>query len=250
MFFVISKLLAFALQPFIWVFSLLVLAILLQKKRKKLLLAALIVFYFFSNAFIYDEFSRWYEYESKPIDAVPTCKVGIVLGGYSSYDPHTEQINFQQSTDRLNAALLLYRKGKIGKILLSGGTGSLTDQSLEADYIATYLRNIGIPKRDILIESESRNTHQNAIYTAQVLQENDLLSPCILITSAYHMPRAKRCFTKAGIEVEDFSVDRTHGPRKFYFDHLFIPNLEAMFSWSGLIKEWIGMFVYKVMGYI
>ena len=106
---------------------------------------------------------------------------------------------------------------------------------------------IGIPSSDIIIESESKNTHENAVESAKILNERYTDGNFILVTSAIHMPRAKRCFKKAGLTVTPFSVDQQAGPRKYLLDHLFIPNVDPLTRWGQLIKEWVGLVFIMMM---
>ncbi|MES2396024.1 MAG: ElyC/SanA/YdcF family protein, partial [Bacteroidota bacterium] len=71
----------------------------------------------------------------------------------------------------------------------------------------------------------------------------------LLITSAFHMRRSLGCFNKAGISVEPYSTDRYAGPRKYEFNHLFIPEPSIIYSWDILIHEIAGYITYKVVGY-
>ncbi|MDG1476852.1 MAG: hypothetical protein P8Q14_06875 [Vicingaceae bacterium] len=66
----------------------------------------------------------------------------------------------------------------------------------------------------------------------------------------YDYFKAKKCFKKTKLAVTPFSVDHQAGPRKYIFDHLFIPNLDSLRRWRSLIKEWTGTTVYKLKGYI
>ena len=87
MFYIISKLLAFLSKPIIWVFILLISALIFKSKSRKLLIYSLITFYVFSNSFIADSCSRMWEtprfYPTEIYD------VGIVLGGIADYDKIT-----------------------------------------------------------------------------------------------------------------------------------------------------------------
>ena len=103
---------------------------------------------------------------------------------------------------------------------------------------------------DLIIEGESKNTRENAMFSADILNQSYTNGKYILVTSAYHMPRAKRCFTKAGLTITPFSVDHQAGPRQYAFDHLFIPNANNFKRWQMLTKEWAGYMAYKSMGYI
>ncbi len=254
MFFILSKILLFIATPIIWVFGLLLWGVLTKKpvRKKRLLRASIILFYFFSNAFIADEFVRLYEERDQTYtELTETYDVAIILGGFSSYDSSQELVQFHFATDRLMAGLKLYKTGRAKKIMISSGSGKLMNpDEKEALFIQDYLLSIGIPAADIIIESASRNTRENAINTAEILNELYTDNNYLLVTSAIHMPRAKRCFKKAGLTVTPFSVDHQAGPRKYLLDHLFIPNIESFARWQQLIKEWIGFVAYNFVGYI
>ena len=108
---------------------------------------------------------------------------------------------------------------------------------------------MGIPEQDFIIETESRNTRENAVFTKQVLDKEIPGGNFLLITSAFHMRRSLGCFNRAGMKVDYYSTDRFSGPRKFEFDNLFIPNSQAFESWKMLIHEVTGFIVYKISGY-
>jgi len=253
MFFILSKILYFLITPIIWVFILLVWAVLTKKpnRKKKILWATLIIFYIFSNAFITDEFVRAYEERNQTYtELAETYDVAIVLGGFSNYDASQELVQFHSATDRLMAGLKLYKTGRAKKLMIVSGSGQIMKpDEKEALFIEDYLLKIGIPATDLIIESESRNTRENAVNTANILNKKYINGNYILITSAMHMPRAKRCFKKVGLSITPFSVDQQAGERKYLIDHLFIPDTDSFLRWQSLIKEWIGFITYKVMGY-
>jgi uncharacterized SAM-binding protein YcdF (DUF218 family) len=253
MFFILSKILLFLLTPIVWIFLLLLWGIITKNaiRKKQLLWATVILFYFFSNAFITDEFVRLYEERNYTYsELTETYDVAIVLGGFSSYDEQQELVQFHFSTDRLMAGIKLYKTGRAKKIMISSGSGKiLNPYEKEALFIEDYLLKIGIPANDIIVESESKNTHENAIESAKILNEQYLDGNYLLVTSAIHMPRAKRCFKKAGLTVTPFSVDQQAGPRKYLLDHLFIPTVDSLVRWQQLIKEWVGFVFYKLAGY-
>ncbi len=254
MFFIISKILHFLISPLTWVFILLLWGVLSknQRSKKKIFLTAIVLLYFFSNSFIVDEAFRFYEErDAKYSEITKTYDVAIVLGGFTSYDAEQELEGFHASIDRLLHGLKLYKTGKAKKIMLVSGSGSITKPNeKEALILKNYLLKIGIPEQDLIIESESRNTHENAVNTAKILNKSFQKGNFILITSGYHMPRAKRCFKKVGLPVAPFSVDQYAGKRKFVFDYLFIPNIEALKKWNILTHEWFGVISYKIVGYI
>ena len=104
-------------------------------------------------------------------------------------------------------AALLWRAGKAQTIIVTGGNlpwarASATD----ADFAAELLQAYGVPPDSIIVESNSRNTHENAINTAAIWRERHFRSG-LLVTSATHMPRALASFRKAGLDVAPWPAD-------------------------------------------
>ena len=114
-----------------------------------------------------------------------------------------ERISFRFGGDRIAHGLRVLGLDKIDHLILSGGSGFVTRPDLkESIYVAEYLDQIGMPKRKFWIESESKNTYENAVYTKALLEEKGLLNePIILITSGYHMPRSIACIADAYLRV-------------------------------------------------
>lgn len=252
-FFVVSKILAFAFSPIVWLFALLILVLITKKplRKKRILIFVITLYYIFSNAFIVDEVMRIWEVPPVKINQLnPPYDYIVILGGMMSYyDTQTHQIGVNSSIDRLLQGLKLYKKGYAQKILISGGDGSLLKSiGKEADIIKMYLNDIGLDSDSILIESESQNTYENAKHSTQILL-NDSAQKILLVTSAFHMRRALACFKKQGIIADYYPAERYSGKRKYSFDHLFIPNLQAIEKWDKLIHEWVGYLMYKLMGY-
>jgi uncharacterized SAM-binding protein YcdF (DUF218 family) len=254
MFFILSKILLFLLSPIIWIFGLLLWTLFSKnpKRKRKLLITTVIFFYLFSNSFILDEFIRAYEERNQTYSELTVnYDVAIVLGGFSGYDAKQEMVSFHTATDRLMAGIKLYKTGRAKKIMISSGSGSILKQKAkEALFIRDYLITIGIPEEDLIIESESKNTRENASNSAIILNKYYPNGKFILVTSATHMPRAKRCFQKVELAITPFSVDHKSGPRKYVLDHLLLPNPSCFDLWLALIKEWTGFIVYKLAGYI
>jgi uncharacterized SAM-binding protein YcdF (DUF218 family) len=254
MFFIISKLLAFIIAPIVWVTVLLIWALLTKdpRKKRKVLIITFCVFYFFSNTFILDEFMRKYETPAVQESSLNgKYDAAIVLGGMIAYDPTFIRPQFDRAVDRLMQAVTLYKDGKVRRIFISGGSGSVLEKNvLEGVILKEYLLKLGIPDTSIVIEKYSKNTHENALFSKPILDSLNKNGRYILITSAFHMRRSIRCFEKAGIHVTPFSADRYSGPRKFVFDSMFIPATEALDAWNVLLHEWIGLLTYKIAGYI
>lgn len=254
MFFILSKTLYFLLMPIVWIIAILLFAIFTkhEKRRKKSLIAALALLLFFSNDFIINEALLFWEKEPVPIASLPNYETGIVLTGITHYQKASDdRVYFNKGADRLLHTVQLYQLGKIKKILITGGSGLLESNHTvsEADRLKSVFLYCGITPQDIIIENKSRNTYENAVFSKQTIDSLNIKGNFLLITSAFHMRRAKDCFKKSGLTIDIFPVDFNSRDREFTPDKLFIPSENALTKWSILIHEVIGYVVYKLVGY-
>lgn len=255
MFFFLSKILSFLLSPFTYLLVLLVWIFLCRKQRrqKKLLLLSLCFVFFFGNSFVLDEFVRLWE---APLNSSKkkSYDIGIVLSGMIMYDAKNDISRFNSNVDRLLQVLPKLKRKEIEYLLISGGSGDLYHpENKEADLLKRYLASIGWDTNNFIFESESRNTFENAKFSVDLLKQNfsDLSEKKILlITSAGHMRRSIACFEKQGLKVDYLCSNRYAGPRKFEFQHCFVPNMSAFNGWTHLLHEVVGYITYKVTGKI
>lgn len=254
MFFLLSKIFHFLVLPSFWIvfFAIAFLALKNIRIKKIVGLVALSLFFVFTNTFIFKEFVRLWEVEGLPIDEVTYFDVAIVLGGMAEYNNDLNRLSLRRGGDRMWQTISLYKRGKIGKILISGDEGYVEGRNLnEAQRFRDELIAWGIPRENILVDSLSKNTYQNAVETSEILKENGLSNASsLLITSAVHMRRSQACFEKMGITITPFSTDHYTGPkRSYHWDEYFIPSLSTLLDWQALTHEWTGFVVYKIMGY-
>lgn len=254
MFFILSKILAFVFAPLVWVFILLLYSFKtkIEGRAKKLRISALVILYICSNSFIVDECFRQWEPVTPDYDLQSTKYEGaIVLGGIGAIDMRLQKINFGWSSDRLFQILPYYYNGRIKKIIFTGGSGSIEfPEKREGLYIKKYLNSINIPDSALVIESNSKNTYENAVFTKKLLDSLHVTGNFLLVTSAYHMPRSIAVFKKAGFtNLTPYITNKVSGSRRLTPDHLFIPNTDALFSLHFLIHEWMGYLIYKLKGY-
>ncbi|MBC5772906.1 YdcF family protein [Pontibacter sp. KCTC 32443] len=254
MFFLLSKLLHLFLMPFLWVLLFLILALLLKKPKYKrsFLFLSLGILIVFSNPFLENEAWRAWEVAAIPVNKVKHYDVAIILTGVTGYrEDIPDRIHTHKGADRFLHPLQLYRLGKIDQFLISGGDGRVTGTAVpEAEQIEKVLLMAGVDEEDIITESNSRNTYENAKHTAKLLQKHPEWKTRLLVTSAYHMRRSQSCFTKAGIKADVYSTDFYSGPRYFTPDELIVPNAGSLSNWHLLIHEIAGYVMYKLMGYL
>lgn len=210
--------------------------------------------YVLCNAFLVHKAFQWWEYD--PINIVElegSYDVGIVLTGgmIGMPTPHSDHPGFGRHADRFFQAYLLYKAGKIKKILISGADQPrvMRLQLDDGQQTALLLTKWGVPKEDIILEGSSRNTRQNAVNSAKLLQTRFPKGRFILITSSFHLRRAVGCFQKAGINSAVFPADIYGAFRSPTFKDYIRPDPE-MFGYAHLLwREWVGFLVYKIMGY-
>jgi uncharacterized SAM-binding protein YcdF (DUF218 family) len=172
----------------------------------------------------------------------------IILGGFEDGQITVERggLALNDAAERLTEGLRAARSLPNAKLIFTGGNGSLFDGEDAGTAVRDYLVDAGIASSRITIETASRDTYENALFT------RDLIHPkpderWLLVTSAFHMPRAVGVFRALGFNVVPYPVDfRTRGAANFL-------RLNGSFA-AGLqltdlaVKEWLGLAVYRLMG--
>lgn len=253
MFFILSKTLDFLIQPLNWIFFLLLCSIFLYKKKafKVTFFTAVFMTFFFSNPIIIDSVFNIWEPERKEYADLDNYDLVVVLGGYSSSRATPkDRVHFTKGADRLIHSVELFKMGKAKRILITGGSGRLVGKKIsEAENTRSLLLNLGISPNDLIIEGNSRNTHENAVNTAAIIKEQGF-EKILLVTSAFHMKRAHACFKKEGLEVDIFPTDYYGSSFVLSFSKTILPKPDAFERWRIILKEWFGIVAYKVAGYI
>ena len=172
----------------------------------------------------------------------------ILLGGGAIPDvPDVDGIGSLCSSpaNRVLTAVRLQRKLNV-PILLSGGQ-VYSDTGAEAKIASKVLKSLGVDEKDILVETQSINTTQNAKFSAEILKHNNLHRP-ILVTSAFHMKRAVLNFEQQGVEVIPYPTDYmvTRSPI-FHYTKL-RPQSEALLFNVMFLQETLRTFVTKIFG--
>jgi len=255
MFFILSKTLDFILLPYTWILACALLAVFLKHKRGKYIagVCLILLLVVLGNSLLINTLLRRWEVPPQSIEKLPAGSTAIILTGITQLDKKPyDRVYFQKGADRVTQALLLYRKGKIKNIIITGGSGKLLGGGrAEANELKKFLIDCSIPDSLIFIEDQAKNTHENAIYTQALLRKEKIVKPpYLLITSAFHMRRSLGCFTKAGIPCIPFPVDYyTYDEVSNPLDYV-IPEAKNISSFSILIREMVGYATYFAMGYL
>ena len=255
MFYVLSKLFWVVAQPLGLIVLLLVAGIALSVLGRKRLgpvvnvLAVLILVLsaFSSLGFLIirpleDRFVR-------PAEMPATVGAIIVLGGLTHARVSAARgiSEFNEAGDRLVEAVLLARRYPQARVVFSGGAGILEPGEAETATAERFFLAMGIAPERLVLEGASRNTDENADFTAAMIGE--VSGPVMLVTSAFHMPRSVGLFRRVGIEVVPWPTDyRTSGRERFGLD---VANpAHNINTISIATKEWIGLAVYHWTGKI
>ena len=255
MFFLLSKVLDLVLLPAVWLLVLLLSALLVRdpRRQRRYLAVALGLLLLGTNPALVNEALLAWERPAVPLTALPArSDAAVLLTGITAVDksPH-DRVYLGPGADRLTHALWLYRAGRVRRIIVSGGSGAvLAKAHTEAAELATLLRLAGVPARDILLEDKSRNTHENARFTKQLLAAHSNIKSLVLVTSAFHQRRALGCFRKAGLHPVPFPAGFRSTDRRLTPDYWLVPSVSALENWSLLLHEMAGWVTYKVLGYV
>ncbi len=255
MFFLISKILHFLLVPLNWIIVMLLISIFISPRKSKcLIIISLVLLYVYTTDFALNYLFKKIEYPMVWFKNIPdNYDAAIVLGGMAAAGKKPDdRTHFPGSPDRLLHAMQLYKLGKVKKIILSGGSGEILGKKIpEAEYLKNVLLLCDVPDSIIYVENGSRNTHENALLTKELVHSK-LKNPqpkLLLITSAWHMKRSIGCFKKEGMDVTAFAVDSQLPDERVYISS-FIPNQWNPGRWQIIIHEYFGLLSYKLSGYI
>lgn len=188
-----------------------------------------------------------------PVPSLETpAPYGIMVLGGAIDDELTikhGKVDLLEGASRLTEAALLAKRFPDAKVFYTSGSAYANGGvSHEADEARDLLIGLGIDKERIGIETQSRNTDENARFSAAILKPRPG-QVWWLVTSAYHMPRSMGLFRKAGFDVVAYPVDfRTYGDDRDYRAELFRVNELSLFDLAA--HEWTGLTAYYLSGKI
>ncbi len=187
------------------------------------------------------------------LDQPPPPTGIIILGGAEDRlvgsARHAPTLN--EAGERLLEGAILANRFPDAKIAFSGGdAGILYKSDSEAEGAAALLTQLGVARDRLILESDARDTYENAVFLKKELAAKGELDPSkrwLLITSAYHMPRSMGAFRQADFTVEPWPVDyRTRGGADLMrpFDKV----SEGLRRVDTAAREWVGLVAYWATG--
>ena len=240
----LNKILPLLVSPLFFVLILIILGIFLRSKKIGLFGIAILIFC--SLPIISNNLIAYLEkdYSLQNTSTIDEADAIVVLSGMLT-TIKTEsgyEYEFGGAVDRILAGIDLYKDAKAPILILTRGKLPWSLGKPEGEYLKEFATEFGIPKENILLTDNVQNTDQEAKSVKKLLNQNNKI---ILVTSAFHMPRAKKVFEAAGIKVIPFPVDFQNQESKLTFID-FIPSAGAFFSTSHFVREMIGRAYYSL----
>jgi uncharacterized SAM-binding protein YcdF (DUF218 family) len=242
----LNKILPYLIYPITIILVLLIVGLFL--KKRSLLIAATAIFLITSNPLISDQMMSYLEVGQlkKSVDDIKKADAIVVLSGMLTTIETTEGLDFEWSDpDRFFGGTELIRSDKAPLLIFTGGKLPWQKiNSTEGEVLAKYAKNFGVDPSLIQITKEVQNTEDEAKAVKELLTPKDL-NKIILVTSAFHMPRAKRLFEKQGFVVEPYPVDfKVEANAITILD--FLPSAFAMKNFEFALRELLGRAYYKI----
>lgn len=260
MFLFLSK----ALPPFVMPLGLVILLMILAaalllrtrgaRRAKAALLLSLLILWAFGTPACADALLLSLEarYPIAASASLPEADAVVVLGGGTTAGgPSRPEIELGASSGRLMHGFRIFKSGRAPRIILSGGT--FVPGDTEAEEMERVLLEWGTPRAALLLEMRSRNTHENAVQTLALARKHGLRR-LIVVTSAFHMPRAAAIFRKEaaphGVQIIPAPTCRYTGGQRPYSLLAYLPEANALANSSLVLREFMGLVVYRARGWM
>ena len=175
---------------------------------------------------------------------------GIVMLGGAVLERQSEahgQIALNDAGERITALIELARRFPDARLLVTGGTGFYSGTAVsEADILRRRIGGLGVSPERIIFESRSVNTFENAAFSKPLANPSPG-ETWLLVTSAWHMPRAVGIFRAVGWQVTAYPVDhRTAGWRDV--SRGFSSVSDGLRRVDIATREWVGLLAYRLTG--
>lgn len=183
--------------------------------------------------------------DGSEVSGIPNGDVIILLGGgvYGDLqDISGIGIPTEHMIVRITTAVRLQKRLDV-PIIVSGGS-VFKGKKAEAPIVKRFIADLGVPANKVIIEDKSRDTMENAKYTAEICRKFGYKKP-ILVTSSNHMKRSIESFEKVGLRVRPFSLSFIPKKTGHYGWEDYMPNAFALKGVSFGLHEHMGLLFYK-----
>ena len=241
----LHKVLPLIFSPLFLIISLIIFGLILSSKKISLTGVGILVI--FSMPIISGKLIAYLEsdYELIKPSKVGSADAVVVLSGMVKTIKTKNGLDYEwnEAADRIFAGIDLFKSDKAPILILTGGKVPWSIGVPEGEYLRDVAIKLGVPEKDILLTENVENTDQEAKATKKLLLLDN--PKVILVTSAFHMPRAQLVFEVAGINVIPFPVDFKTRARKLTFMN-FVPSASSFADTSFFFREMIGRTYYNL----
>jgi len=241
----LHKILPLIFSPLMLVIGLIILGIIFNLRKFSLI--GTIVLIISSLPIVSNKFIAYLEKDYQPIEIseIENVDAIVVLSGMIRVigDEENLKYEFTESVDRFFAGLDLFNNNKAPILILTRGKMPWSIGIAEGEYLKELAIKYGVPEENIILTDEVQNTDQEAKVIKKILTNDN--ARIILVTSAFHMPRAEKVFKAANINVIPFPVDFKNSKSKTTMMN-FIPSAESLSQTSHFVREMIGRLYYNL----
>ena len=216
------------------------------KGYKKLIYLFSILFYIISTPIFSNFIMKIVEgdYKYQKLENLEKVDAIVILGGMLKiYEFENNYTVEWQDPDRFFKGIELYNSFKSDKIVFTGGKSPFNMITVsEGSVLKNYALKYGVLEEDIIVTKDVLNTYDESLAVSEVLGENKTV---ILVTSAFHMKRAKLLFEQQGVKIIPYKVDfkSSINSRLYFID--FIPNSLALKKTEIALRELLGRLYYS-----
>lgn len=245
----LHKILPYAISPLVLILVLVAYGVF--KNKKKYSVVGLVLLYIASTSIVADFLFE--KIEGKGIKVVAAAQPAdgiVVLSGMMTHVTSAAGPVYEWGdADRFFAGIDLYQAGKASRLIFTGGAFPWDKVAQnEGMVLKTFAQRMGVPEASITVSREAQNTAQEAqaVWDLFASQAPHASRPpkILLVTSAFHMPRAQRLFERQGFVVEAFPVDfRVRARAMTPMD--FLPDPRALSLTDVFVRELLGRFYYQ-----
>ncbi|MEP3196498.1 MAG: YdcF family protein [Lentilitoribacter sp.] len=242
----LHKILPILVSPLVLIIAVLLLAV--WWKRRRLVLLAIISLWVMSipitGKFLMAQLENGMVL--KQVSSMPQVDAIVVLSGILTTVEGEGGLQTEWlDPDRYFGGIALFNAGKAPKLIFTRGQLPWTNQSVpEGDYLKAKAIEDGVPEAAILLTDIVENTEDEAIATRNLFNVPNE-PKILLVTSAFHMPRASDVFQSQGMDVTPYPVDfKVRAEKTTVMSYL--PTANALSQTSLYVREMLGRVYYRV----
>ena len=241
----LHKLLPYLVYPITIIIVLLMWAAISRKRLPVIL--ALVLLIITSSPIVSHQMTAYLDgqEQKKSIEDFYMADSIVVLSGMISPIMTKQGVAYEWGDpDRFFGGIELLKAGKANNIIFTGGILPWQKNiQPEGQILAKFAAEYGIPSSQIIVTGDVENTRDEAKAVRQILTKNSA-NKIILVTSAFHMPRASKSFQNEGLEVQIYPVDYKTGISDVTPMH-FLPSADAFYMFQFSLRELIGRAYYS-----